>query len=217
MADESFREKTEKATPRKRRDVRKKGEVAKSRELPSVAVLLSAIITLTLFGSYIYSHIQVVIKGAFTHSAMNDLAVPEYFTIYAQEMIARYLVITGPLMAAVFITAVISNILQVGFMVSGELIKPKLSKLNPIKGLGKLFSKHSFMELFKTLLKLSIIGGVAYITIKGEVLNIPFIGEMDVKTIITYILTVIFKIFVRCTLAMIVLVIIDYAFQRWEF
>jgi flagellar biosynthetic protein FlhB len=217
LAEESFRDKTEKATPKKRRDVRKKGEVAKSRELPSVAVLLSAIITLTLFGSYIYSHIQVVIKGALTHSAMNDLCIPEYFIMYAQEMITRYIIIIGPLIAAVFLTAVFSNILQVGFMVSGELIKPKLSKLNPIKGLGKLFSKPSFMELFKTLLKLAIIGGVAYITIKGEILNIPFLGEMDLKAICMYILTVIFKIFIRCTLAMIVLVAIDYAFQKWEF
>jgi flagellar biosynthetic protein FlhB len=217
MAEESFKEKTEKPTPRKRRDVRKKGEVARSRELPSVAVLLSAIITLTFFGSYMYSHVQIILKGAFTHTAMNDLCIPEYFIIYAQETITRYLVIIGPLIAAVFLTAIFSNILQVGFMMSGELIKPKLSKLNPLKGFGKLLSKQSFMELFKTLLKLSIIGAVAYYTIRREIVNIPFIGEMDLKTICMYILSVTFKIFIRCTLAMIILVVIDYAFQKWEF
>lgn len=216
MAEESFEDKTEKATPRKREEARKKGEVAKSRELPSVAVLLAGLITLTLFGSFMYSHIQIIMKGAFSLPILNDLSISD-FMIFAQRMITLFIITISPLLAAVFITAILSNIMQVGFMLSAESIKPKLSKLDPIKGLGRLFSKQSFMELFKSLLKLAIVGGIAYLTIKSEMKNLSLLGDMELNSIIAYILLTIFKLFIRCTLAMIFLVVIDYAFQKWDF
>jgi len=216
MAEESFEEKTEKATPRKREEARRKGEVAKSRELPSVAVLLSGLIALTLFGPYMYSHIQVIMKGTFSLLTLNDLSISD-FMAFARKMISLFILLISPLMAAIFSAAILSNIMQVGFMLSGESIKPKLSKLDPIKGLGRLFSKQSFMELFKSLLKLAIVGGIAYLTIRGEMKNIALLGDMELNSMIAYILLTIFKLFIRCALAMIFLVVIDYAFQKWEF
>jgi flagellar biosynthetic protein FlhB len=216
MAEESFDEKTEQATPRKREDVRKKGQVAKSRELPSVAVLLASLVTLTLFGSFMYNHIQIIVKEAFSLITLSDPDVSD-FLAFAQKMIGLFILTISPLLAAVFITAVLSNIMQVGFMLSSELIKPKLSKLDPIKGLGRLFSKQSLMELVKSLIKLAIVGGVAYIMIRKEVGNICILGNMELRPIFAYILRATFKIFVSCTLTMILLVIVDYAFQRWDF
>jgi len=213
---EGDEEKTEQPTGRKRDEARKKGEVAKSKELPSAAVLLSGLITLSLFGSYIYSQIQIIMKETFSALTSGDLSIPD-FMIFAEKMIKLFVLTISPLLAAVFITAILSNIMQIGFVLSAESIKPKLSKLDPIKGFGRLFSKQSFMELFKSLLKLAIIGTVAYMTVKGEMTNILLLGEMELNSIIAYILLAIFKICIRCTLAMIFLVVIDYAFQKWEF
>ena len=67
MAEQSFEEKTEQPTPKKRQELKEKGEVAKSKELPSVAVLLAALISLSLFGSFMYNHIQIIMKGAFSY------------------------------------------------------------------------------------------------------------------------------------------------------
>ncbi len=216
MAEASAEEKTEKATPKKRQELREKGEVAKSRELPSVAVLLSALIALSLFGSYTYYNIQVIMKGAFSLPTMNDLNISE-FIIFAQKVTTHFILALCPLLAAVFVTAILSNIMQVGFVLSGESITPKLSKIDPIKGFGRLFSKQGFMELFKSLLKMVVVGGIAYLTVKSEMNNIAHLGEMDLNSIFTYIFIIFFKIFIRCTLAMIFLVVIDYAFQKWDF
>ncbi|MEJ2658409.1 MAG: flagellar biosynthesis protein FlhB [Desulfobacterales bacterium] len=216
MAEESFEEKTEQPTPKKRRDLKEKGEVAKSRELPSVAVLLAALIVLSLFGSYMYNHVQVIMKGAFSLPTMNDLNISEFIT-YAQSIISRFIMLLSPLFGAIFITAILSNIMQVGFIMSGESIKPKISKIDPIKGFGRIFSKQALMELFKSLLKLTIVGGVAFFTIKGEMKNFSLLGDMETNSIFIYILNIFFKIFIRCSMAMIVLVIIDYIFQKWEF
>lgn len=216
MADKSFEEKTETPTPKKREDVRKKGEVAKSKELPSVAVLLAGLITLSIFGSYIYTHIQVIMKGTFSLLTLNDLSIPN-FMVFAKKMVNLLILTIIPLLAAIFITAILSNIMQVGFMLSSKSIMPKLSKLDPIKGFGRLFSKQSLMELFKTLLKLAIVGVVAYLSVRCEMKNIPLLGEMEPYEIVAYILIIIFKISIKCTLAMIFLVVIDYAFQKWDF
>jgi flagellar biosynthetic protein FlhB len=216
MSDDSFQEKTEQPTPRRRQELREKGEVAKSRELPSVAVLLAALISLTLFGSYMYAQVQLIMKGAFALPLLSDLSISN-FMIFVQETTTRYMLILIPLMAAVFIVALLSNIMQVGFILSAESITPKLSKIDPIKGFGRLFSKNALMELFKSLLKLIIVSAVAYYTIKGEMQNVSVLGQMELKAIVYYILIGFFKIFVRCTLAMIFIVIVDYAFQRWEF
>jgi flagellar biosynthetic protein FlhB len=216
MPDKSFEDKTEKATPKKREESRKKGEVAKSRELPSVAVLLAGIITLLLFASYMNSHIQIIMKENFALIPMKEISLQD-FMILAQKMITLFLLTLGPLFAAIFITAILSNITQVGFMLSAEPIRPKLSKINPIKGFGRLVSKQAFMELFKTLLKLATVGGVAYLMVKGEMKDVYNLWEMDINSIVAYILMMVFKISMGCTLAMILLVVIDYSFQKWDF
>jgi flagellar biosynthetic protein FlhB len=107
--------------------------------------------------------------------------------------------------------------MQVGFIFSGESITPKLSKIDPIKGFGRLFSKQAFMEFAKSLLKLTIVGGIAFLTVKDEMKNFGLLGDMELNSIFIYILKIFFKIFIRCSLAMIILVVIDYVFQRWEF
>jgi flagellar biosynthesis protein FlhB len=216
MAEESFEEKTEQPTPKKRREFKEKGEVAKSRELPSVAVLLSALIALSFFGSYMYSHVQIIMKESFSLPTMNDLNISDFMK-YAQDLVSRFIILLSPLLGAIFITAILSNILQVGFIMSAESITPKFSKIDPIKGFGRMFSKQSLMELFKSLLKLIIVGGVAFWTVKEEMKNFYLLGDMETNTIFIYILNIFFKIFIRCSMAMIVLVIIDYIFQRLEF
>jgi len=216
MAEQSFEEKTEQPTPKKRQELKEKGEVAKSKELPSVAVLLAALISLSLFGSFMYNHIQIIMKGAFSLPSVHNFNIPEFLK-FAQNIIGRFIILLSPLFAAIFITAILSNVMQVGFILSSESIVPKLSKIDPIKGFGRLFSKHAFMEFIKSLLKLTIVGGVAYLTVKGEMKNFALLSDMALNSIFVYILKIFFKIFIRCSLAMIVLVVIDYAFQRWEF
>jgi len=216
MAEKSFEDKTEKATPKRRQEARKKGEVAKSRELPSVAVLLASLVTLTIFGSYMYTHINTLMGRSFSLPFSNDLNVHDLLD-FTHEMVVSFILILAPLLAAIVIAAILSNILQVGFMLSAETIKPKLSKVDPIKGFGRLFSKQSLMELFKCLMKLAIVGGVGYLTVKGEMKNLSLLSDMDLGSIVAYIIHTIFILFIRCSLAMIIIVGLDYAFQKWNF
>ena len=216
MAEESSEEKTEKPTPKKREEVREKGEVAKSREIASVAVLLSGLFSIVIFGAYASSRIQDTMRMMFSSPDLKDQTIHGFMT-FVQHTVLSFIIIIGPLLAAVFVAAVLSNVLQVGFMLSGELIKPKLSKLNPIKGMARLFSVQSLAELAKSLLKLIIVGGTAYLTISKEMENVSLTGELELGSIFYYILITFFEIFLKGSLAMVVLAAIDYGFQRWEF
>jgi len=216
MAEKDLEEKSEKATPKKREDALKKGQVAKSRELPSVAVLMAALAALSLFGTYAYNHIRVMMRTSFSQLTTHSVSLPELIG-FAQQILLLSFQVLAPLLLAIFLAAVFSNVLQFGFVLSAESIKPKLSKLDPIKGFGRLLSKQSLMELMKSLLKLFIVGGIAYFTIKGEMKNAIQLGDMSLNDILTYMLYTTFKIFLKCTLAMVLLVVIDYAFQRHDF
>jgi flagellar biosynthetic protein FlhB len=213
---ESFEEKNELPTPKKREDARRKGQVARSRELPSIAVLMSGLIALLISGAYMYSQIQIMTGKVFSTVAGGDLnhAVD---LIFVKEILIIFILIMAPLMAANFATAIFANVLQVGFMASIESIKPKLSKLDPIKGSKRLLSMQSVNELFKSLSKLGIVGTVAYFSIKAEMENVYSLIDMELPAIMSYILYSIMKIFIKCVLAMIVIVVADYAFQKWQF
>jgi len=216
LSDQGFSEKTEKPTPKKRQDARKKGEVAKSRELPAVAVLMAGIVALAASGSYMSSRMRITMEKIFTQITVNDFDAVDAMAL-GREVVGSFFLTLAPFLATVFVAAVFSNIVQVGFMVTGESIKPKLSKLNPIKGFSRLVSMQSLMEFCKSLLKLAIVGGVGYVVIKKELSGLPALVDMEIGSIMIYILLTTLKISLVCALAMVLLVAADYAFQKWQF
>lgn len=216
MAEGDLQEKTEKPTGRRRSEAKKKGDVAKSREVPSVAVLLAALSTLYVFGSFMYSHITSLMRQSFSMVASPSLGLSD-FLVLSHHVVQRFIIIVAPVMLAVVVIAIASNLVQVGVIFSGEKLKPKFSNVSPIKGIKRLFSKQSLMELFKSLAKLALVGTIAYWTVKGEMDRLPSLGELEVWAIALYIFKIIFKIFLWVSAAMILLAALDYAFQKWQF
>ena len=121
-----------------------------------------------------------------------------------------------PFMLAIVTAGIVSNIMQFGFLFSPEAFSPKLSKFNPISGIKKLFSLRSFIELVKSLIKITFVGGIAYLTIKTELKTIPTLMQMDVKDIISFIGITSFKICLYVSMALIILAVLDFAYQKYE-
>ncbi len=216
MAEGDFQDKTEKATPKKRSEARKKGQVAKSQEVTSVAVLLTGFSTLYVFGSFMYAHIKYLTAKSFSLIASPVIGLPD-LVILNQHMVQGLIIIVAPVMIAVLGIGLVSNFMQVGGMLSWEPLIPNFSKLSPIKGLERLFSKRALMELFKSLAKLAIVGVIAYWTVKGEMGRFLNLGQMGVSGIALYILKVVLKIFLRVCVVMAFLAALDFAFQKWQF
>jgi flagellar biosynthetic protein FlhB len=173
-------------------------------------------LTLAVFAPFMNTQMRMVMEKVLYEFPATDLGLADMVNL-AQELIGLFLLMIGPIMAAVFITAILSNILQVGLLLSGESIKPKLSKLNPLKGFGRLFSVQSLMEFVKSMAKLLIVGLVSYFAVRSELDRIPSLMDMELQAIMAYILITTLKITIICALAMVVLVAADYAFQKWQF
>jgi flagellar biosynthetic protein FlhB len=141
---------------------------------------------------------------------------PSSVQALGQEMITFLLAALAPLMLAVLAMAVLANYIQVGSLFSVELIKPDFSKINIFKGLKRLFSIQSWVEMLKSLLKLVIIGYVAYSTIAGELKEILPLTDQELPAIFAYISRVSFNIFIKSTLVMALLAGLDYLFQRLQ-
>ncbi len=216
MAEEGFQEKTEKATPKKRRKAREEGQVAKSMEIPSVFVLLTGVVIIYLFGGYMFRHLSALMRDFFTFEKP-PLVDAQYLLRLAGDLIQRLLYLVVPVFSTVFMAALITNFMQVGFVLSSKTITPKLSNVSPQKGIKRLFSTKALAELIKSILKLTIIFVVAYIVLRGEMESVLSLHSTSIAYILLYILKGTFKLFIWVILAMAVVAAADYAFQRWKF
>ncbi|MBU0481467.1 MAG: flagellar biosynthesis protein FlhB [Proteobacteria bacterium] len=217
MAEESSgQEKTEQATPRRIADARKKGDVAKSAEVPSAAVLLAALFTLYLTGDYMLQRMMLLL----THY-LGNLAQIEIVAVNMQQMTLDSLTgsafILAPLMMAIFITAIIANFAQFGLLFAPDRITPKFSKVNPIQGFSNLFSKQTLAQTIKSVLKVLLIGYVAYYEVMKALPGILPLMDEGPYQILAFMARIAFWIFLKCALVIAALAAADYAFQRWQF
>lgn len=216
MSEESFQEKTEQPTPKKITDARKKGTVAQSREVPSAIILLTSLGFFFFSGSWMFSSMSEFMGGILRNIGsfrVHDITTASTLSII---ILKNVLSIILPFMLAVVVAGITANIVQIGFLFSPEAFSPKLSKFNPISGIKKLFSLKAFVELVKSLIKITFVAGIAYLTIKSELKTIPTLMQMDIKDIISFIGIISFKICLYVAMALIIMAILDYAYQKYE-
>lgn len=203
--------KTEKATPRKRQKAREKGQVAKSREIPCVMTLITGITVLYFYGSHMYQRFRGFSQYLFVNPSMEQLHLLPHLVL------KEFAFMITPIMAGVLIVAIMANISQVGFLFSVEAISFDLTKIDPISGIKRLFSKQMVVEVFKSIAKIAIVGVVVFSIIKGEISNLITLMDREVGAIFQYLMVVSFKIIIYVAPIMVILAVIDYAFQKWEF
>jgi len=217
MPQGSDQERTEKATPKRRQEARKKGQVAQSREVTSALILMCGLSALYLAGPYCYQRLRRLTEGFFRGAAEAATLHPEGLHRLLGEILGQFVLIVAPLMVAVLFAGLAANIAQVGFMVSSEALSPKFSKLNPLQGAKRLFSLRSLVELTKSLLKMGIVGGIAYLAVAGEVDQFPGMIQAEVSVLFQYITGLSFKIGLNVGIALLILAALDYGYQRWQF
>jgi flagellar biosynthetic protein FlhB len=209
-------ERTERATPKKRENARKKGQVAKSREASSVAVLLTGLVFLWFGSAGIGQRIMDLTRWSIMQSWRLDIDCGSVQVLTA-DMMYRVCVILFPLFISALFVGLLVNYMQVGFIFSAEAVQPKLSKIDPIQGFARLFSLKSFVELVKSILKILIVGFTVYLIFKGEMGRFILLTDQSVSGILLYISGVLFRIVLGVCLVLIVLAVFDYIYQRWEF
>ncbi|MBI5064045.1 MAG: flagellar biosynthesis protein FlhB, partial [Desulfatitalea sp.] len=194
---------------------RKKGQVAKSREIPSVLVLLSALSVFYFVGDWMFDQMNGITRDVFLQIGYWRLNAESAHALM-WHLFQKMVTLMAPLVIGVALAGIIGNIAQVGFMLTGESMSPKFSKLNPIEGLKRLFSTTSLTELVKSIFKVVIIGSIGYNSLRGGMEQIPALVAFDTASIMGFMGRVALKLGYYTCLALIVLAALDYVFQHWK-
>ncbi len=216
MPEGSFQEKTEQPTPKRLQETRKKGQVAQSREVSSALILLTSLGVFFFAGSWMFWSLSGFMRRIFQNLEtfrLHDISTANAFLL---EIFKQIFSILMPLMLVVFVAGIVANIFQFGFLFTSKPLIPDLSKLDPIKGMKKFFSLKSLAELVKSIFKISAVGSIAFLTLKGELKTIPSLIQMSVAEILSFIGRVSFEICFYVCLFLIVLAAVDYVYQRWQ-
>jgi flagellar biosynthetic protein FlhB len=216
MPESSGQERTEKATPKKRRQARRKGQVAQSREIPSVLILMTALAFFYFAGSWMFWSISEFIGGVYQNIDTLRINTTADFSAFSVEIFKKLFSILIPFFLPILVAGAVGNIGQFGFEMHLEPIRPQMTKLNPISGVKKLFSLKSLVELAKSIMKILIVGGIAYGLIKAEMEGFPPLMQLGVGQILLLIAKAAFKIIFLVCLALIILAFLDYIYQRWQ-
>lgn len=214
MADDS--EKTEDPTPKRRREAREKGQVLKSKEVNTAALVLISAYSLSWFSKSIYTNLFKLFTQTLEELPYTNLTqalAVKYFFRYTIIMIFTVV----PILIAVYITAALVELLQVGVLFTTKTLKPDLNKVNPIKGFKRIISLKSFVELFKGFVKTLVIGWVAYTVLRDNMGHIISTIREPPESSFNLVGDLVLRIAKKVAGAMIIIAGIDYFYQRWEF
>jgi len=215
MAEDSSQEKEEAPSEKKREDTRKKGQVAKSTELNSVFVLLAAIFLLRLVGPWMMRELDAHIREYFDLCTNAEMSMQRLIDL-SQGAIVLLVKIILPFAGAILCAGVLANVVQIGLLFTFEPMIPKLEKLNPLSGIKRIFSMRTVVETIKNVLKIILIGYIAYATIKDEYEVLVTLADVSVMMIWQFVLSSAYDIFLRTALVMLIIALADYGYQRYE-
>jgi flagellar biosynthetic protein FlhB len=215
MPEESFEERTEAPTPKRRSEAREKGNVAKSTEVNSALVLLAGALILQVFGGWMFREIHGFSTYYFRLIANPQMTFGDLHN-HALHMAVSIARVTAPVCLGILFVGLLANVLQTGFLLTLKPLEPKLEKINPLAGFKRLFGMRALVETAKNILKIAIIGIIAYVTVKGEFERMLMLGQVSVGAMWLFLLETAFTIIMRIVMALLIIAILDYAYQRYE-
>lgn len=207
---------TEPATARKRDEERNKGNVARSQDLNTSVILLSALLLLYFFGDAIRASMTDSVRVLLGSMGTAELTLGNLRGGVNSGGL-RLMLGMAPLMIGLFLVAILVNLSQVGFILTGEPMSPKPEKLNPITGMKKFFTKRSLVKLLGSLFKLLGISVVLYVTVTEMSDRVfPLMGS-DASEIFAFIASASFTVGIRMALVLLILSLFDLVYQRWQY
>ena len=216
MPDYDREQKTEQATPRRREEVRRRGQVARSQELSTALVLLLGAVALYLTGPSASAGLKSVFSSCLTQYIHSPVTVDSSVTILSSVGITAVTAI-GPLLGGVLAAAALASYCQVGFVVSGEALGPKFERLDPVRGMRRLISMKSLVKLGTSLAKVGLVGAVAYLYIRYRKDDFAPLLGVSIPVIYAAVCRWSVELVFVIALAFLVIAVADYAFQRWDF
>lgn len=212
----AVQDKTEAATPKRREDARRKGSVAKSVDLTGALVFLVCLYTCKTAGPYMMQNLTEIVRDSLSHLATREITEATIWSMAANYGV-RSLLICAPVMLAGAAIGFGVNVAQVGLRTSAEAMAPDLKRMNPISGIARLFSMKGLVELVKSLLKVGVVGYVLYVFMREELPHMNNLADMPLSSSVSVVAGLCWRMLVKSTAVVIIIAIMDYGYQKWQF
>jgi len=209
-------DKTEKATPKKRDDARKKGQVAKSQDLGGAVVLLSSLLALSSFGPAAWGHMRDAMLRSLTligtpdvvaHGAVGKLLLP---TLMDAALAA------GPIGFVCMIAGTLTGVMQVGWKPSAQALKPDPKRINPLSGFKNMFGMHFVFESAKTVVKFLVVGSIAAFVLFPQLDELGALVGLSPDQLLARGTGTVLTIAQRAGMGYLLIAIVDLAWQRYR-
>lgn len=216
MSEQRAGERTEKATPKRKRDAREKGQVFKSVEVISAFSLLVIFGIFRIFGKSITGNIESMMRAFFSGTVpevVDGAAATQALTTAVQY----FLMITAPVLIAALLCGVVFNVVQVGFNFTTKAIEPKLSKISMAAGFKRIFSQRTLIDLVKAMIKIVLLVWVAYSEYRKRMGTFPSLMGEDLTYAIPTAMDILLSVALKLGIAFAILAPFDYMYQRWRY
>jgi len=198
-------EKTEQATPKKRRDERKKGNIFLSKDVVVVASLLGTFFSLKLLFPGMYEAISTFLVKYMNYASTKTEVTAEFVSDMTIEMIVTFVRVCVPLLMIAVLLAIVATAAQTKLLFSTDALKPKFSRLSPLQGFKRLFSSKSLVEVLKGIIKISILIWIMYDFFIGQLINFERTLKLDLISSSAYILDCVIKLVMKVSIAFVVI------------
>lgn len=209
-------ERTEPASPRKRRREREEGRVAKSQDLGASVVILVGLIALFLFGTFFWDILLFYIRDTVAFMASPSMKAQGWQHILWIRALKTLAIVVFPLGGVAALAAFIVTVAQVGLVLTPKPLIPKPDRFNPVSGLKKIVSLRSLVELVKGLFKATLFGIVIYTVLKKDIREIAGVLQFPIDQGLALVFYKIWRLCLKLAFLLFAIAIFDYLYQRWE-
>ena len=213
-------EKTEKATPKKLKDARKKGQVAQSQDFPQVATFITSTVLALYFAPTIYLYISDYIRSAFLRIpdfSISEQGVIPHLERYMLEGVTIILQLTLPIAAVTAVIGALVRFLMVGPMFATEVFKPSLKKFDIVQNLKGKFKIKTLIELVKNIIKLTVAAWISYSVVNNSVDLILSAMGKDLLVSLTIVKSLLYEVLIKVGLFFLFVGVFDFMYQRYNF
>lgn len=210
--------KTEKATPKRRRDERKKGNVLMSKDAVAVATLIGSLFMVQAMSGVVQEQAKIVLNRCFQYIAECSAGmVPGILGSLGKEAVLAFVTMAGPFLAVTAILAIGVTFFQTKMLVAGESIRPKFNRISPLQGFKRLFSLRSIIEAFKGILKISILLILIFNYFRNVAVGFSQFLNMELGQSCAILFDSIINLVMQIAVAFTVLAFFDYLYQWWDY
>lgn len=206
-------ERTEAPTPKRLKDARQKGNVAKSEELVTIGVLFLAVAGMKMLGPALWGDMEKLLHEGLAHPTSGELTSESAFQM-GKDSAWQLIMAILPLLGLLAIGGVVLNLAQTGLLLNGNGLKPQMSRLNPGAGFKRLFSMEGLIRLGKSLFKFIVVAVVVYLTLRGQMSELASLSQYSVGDGAARMVSLGFDIAFKSVSALLIMAIADYAWQR---